>query len=199
MNMLKISILAHGFITSTYAPMKCLNIDFIRSFPNQGYTLVIVCTFNRWVRLYRTSDATALSAAECHLKHFNRYGEPHQVRSDNGPHFIADVIREFLLVVGVSHCLTLANTKEDNAVVKRYNKKINRHFHALTFDNLSFTDYKKSLPFVQRISNSNQSDRLKISASQMLFDKMPNLDAGIFTPKSERPSSSALSYYMSNL
>ena len=66
--------------------------------------------------------------------------------------------------MGVSHCLTLAYTKEDNAVVKRYNKEINRHFRALTLDNLSSTDHKKSVTFFQRILNSNHSDRLKISA-----------------------------------
>ena len=30
MNMLKIPIHAHGFTTSTYTPMECLNIDFIQ-------------------------------------------------------------------------------------------------------------------------------------------------------------------------
>ena len=42
MNMLKIPIHAHGFTTSTYTPMECLNIDFIGPFPDQGYILVIV-------------------------------------------------------------------------------------------------------------------------------------------------------------
>ena len=65
MNMLKIPIHAHGFTTSTYTPMECLNIDFIGPFPDQGYILVIVGTFTRWVELYHTADATALSAAEC--------------------------------------------------------------------------------------------------------------------------------------
>ena len=70
----------------------------------------------------------------------------------------------------------------------------------LTFENLSLTDYKKSLPFVQRILNSNRSDRSKISASQMLFGNMLNLDKGIFIPKSERSSASKpLSQYMSDL
>ena len=45
MNMLKIPIHAHGFTTS----MECLNIDFIGPFPDQGYILVIVDTFTRWV------------------------------------------------------------------------------------------------------------------------------------------------------
>ena len=43
-------------------------------------------------------------------------------------------------------------------------------------------------------------NQLKISASQMLFGNMLNLDKGIFTPISERSSSSKpLSKYMSDL
>ena len=67
------------------------------------------------------------------------------------PHFIAEIIREFLLLVGVKHCLTLAYSKQENAIVERYNKEINRHLRALTFENLSLTDYKTTLPVVQRI------------------------------------------------
>ena len=138
----KIPIHALGFTTSTYTPMECLNTDFIGLFPDQGYILVIVDTFTRWVALYHTTDATALSAGECLLKHFGRFGAPHQLRSDISPHFIAEIIREFLLLVGVKYCLTLAYLKEENAIVERYNKEINRHLRALTFENLSFTDYK---------------------------------------------------------
>ena len=65
MSKLKIPIHAHGFTTSTYTPMECLNIDFIGPFPDRGYILVIVDTFTRWVELYATSDATALLAANC--------------------------------------------------------------------------------------------------------------------------------------
>ena len=34
MSMLKIPLHAHGFSTSTYTPMECLNIDFIGPFPD---------------------------------------------------------------------------------------------------------------------------------------------------------------------
>ena len=62
------------------------------------------------------------------------------------------------------------------------------------------TDYQKSVPFVQRILNSNHSDRLKISASQLLFGNVLNLDRGIFLPVSERTSNtSRLSKHMSDL
>ena len=112
----EIPIHAHHFTASTYTPMECLNIDFVGPFPDGGCILVIRCTFTRWVELYHTLDATALSAAECLLKHFGRFGAPYQLRSDNGPHFIADLTREYLLLIGVKHCLTLAYSKEENAI-----------------------------------------------------------------------------------
>ena len=129
--------------------MECLNIDFIGPFPDKGYILVIVCTFTRWLDLYGTADATALSTAECLLQYFDRFGAPHQLRSDNGPHFIADVIKKFLALVGIEQCPTLAYSKEENAIVERFNEKINRHLRALTFDNLSLGHYRTSFPLVQ--------------------------------------------------
>ena len=43
-----------------------------------------------------------------------------KLKSDNGSHFIAEIFREFLLLVGVKHCLTLAYSKKENAIVERY-------------------------------------------------------------------------------
>ena len=200
MSMIKIPIHAHGFSTSTYTPMECLNIDFIGPFSDGGYVLVIIDTFTRWVELFHTKEATAASAANCLLQHFGRFGAPLQLRSDNGPQFIADVIKEFLSLIGIQHCLTLAYSKEENAIVERMNKEINRHLTALTYDNLSLENYPQALPFVQRILNSNHSDRLKISASQLLFGNVLNLDRGIFLPVAERiVSDKPLSRHMSNL
>jgi transposase InsO family protein len=101
------------------------------------------------------------------LKDFGRFGAPLQLRSDNGPHFVADVIREFRLLIGTQHCLTLAYSKEENAIVERMNKEINRHLRALTFENTPLEKCAHSLPFVQRILNSNYNDRVKISAAQL--------------------------------
>ena len=82
--------------------MECLNIDFIGPFPDGGHVLVIIDTFTRWVELFHTKDASALSAASCLVKHFGRFGAPLRLRSDNGPHFIADLIREFLALFNLS-------------------------------------------------------------------------------------------------
>jgi transposase InsO family protein len=148
MSLLKIPIHAHCFTTSTYTPMECLIIDFVGPFPDDGNVSVIVDTFTRWVELYHTLDATALSAAQCLLKHFGRFGAPLQLRSDNGPHLVADVIREFLLLIGTQHCLTLAYSKEENAIVERMNKEINRQLNALTFENTSLEKYADSITVI---------------------------------------------------
>ena len=44
---LKTPIHAHGFSTSTYTPMECLNIDFIGPFPDGRYVLVNVSIITR--------------------------------------------------------------------------------------------------------------------------------------------------------
>jgi Integrase core domain len=80
--------------------MECLNIDFIGPFPDGGFILVFVDTFTRWVELFPTIDATAALAAQALLQHFRRFGAPSQLRSDNRPQFIADLIQEFLSVIG---------------------------------------------------------------------------------------------------
>ena len=53
---------------------------------------------------------------------------------------------------------------------------------------------------MQRILNSKHSDRLKISASQMLFGNVIKLDRGIFLPNSEQTvSEKPLSSRMSDM
>jgi hypothetical protein len=94
----------------------------------------------------------------------------------------------------------LAYSKEDKAIVERMKKEINRHLRALTYDNLSLENCKDSLTFVQGIINSNFSDRLKISAADLLFGKVLRLDRRIFLPSNEQmQSAKPLSSYASKM
>ena len=102
--------------------MQCLNMDFIGPYPDKGYVLVIICTSTRWVELYPVPEATAKAACNALLKHFGRYSAPTVLRSDNGSHFVNNVIQHFLIAVGTQHNLTLAYSSEENAIVERCNK-----------------------------------------------------------------------------
>jgi transposase InsO family protein len=134
MSQIKIPIHAHPFTTSRYYPMECLNMDYVGPYPNGGYILVIIDTFTRWVELYHSPDATAESAASSLPQHFGRYGATTQIQSDRGPHFVANLVKEFLKLIGTEHCLTMAYSKEENSIVERANKEVNRHIRAYTFD-----------------------------------------------------------------
>ena len=189
MSQLKIPIIAHPFSASTYSPMECLNIDFIGPFPNKGYILAIVDTFTRWLELFCTADATSASTAKCLLQHFGRFGTPSQLRSDRGPHFVADVIKEFTELVGTKQCLTLAYSKEENSIIERQNKEINRHITAITFDKSTIDDYELAVPIVQRIINSSHNSNIKCSPAELLFGNALNLDRGLFLTPAERNAS----------
>ena len=187
MSQLTVPIITHRFTTSTYWPMECLNIDFIGPYPDGGYIMVIVDCFSRWVELYHSHEATSSVAAFNLLHHFGRFGAPCKIRSDRGSHFANSLITDFLKLVGVEHCLTLAYSSQENAIVERQNKEINRHITALTFHRDTANDYKSLLPFVQRIMNSSLNTRLRASPAQLLFGNAIHLDRGVLLPQVERP------------
>ena len=172
---------AHPFVTSTNRPMSILNIDFVGPFPTKEYILVVIDTHSRWIELYQCPDATADSAALALLAHFGRYGCPQQLRSDKGSHFVNAVIQCFLTLVKVPHKLTLAYSKEENGIVERANKEINRHLRALCFDLSSTSSLQLMIPFVQRIMNSTSNAITHIKPSQIMFGNIIDLDENILT------------------
>ena len=185
MSALKIPIHGHPFTTSTYQPMSRLNIDFVGPFEDGGYILNIIDTFTRWVELYICEKADAEEAARCLLEHFGRFGAPSQILSDRGTHFVNHVIAEFLSYVGTEHCLSLAYSKQENSLVERTNKEINRHITSLFFDRKIKDNWRNAKPLVQRILNSNYSERTGISPADMLFGKAVDLDRSIYAPTEE--------------
>ena len=137
MNAVKTPIQAHHFTVSSYQPMVKLNIDFIGPFNTEeesGYVLTVIDCFTRWVEPVPCEFANAEETANALLMHFRRYGEPSVLLSDRGSHFVNNVISEFLLHVGTEHSLTIAYSKQENSIVERANKEINRHLTAMFFD-----------------------------------------------------------------
>ena len=192
MSQIKTPIKVLKFTTSTYRPMETLNIDFIGPFPDKGYVLVIIDTFSRWVELFATQDATAKAACTCLVEHFGRFGNPTFIRSDNGAHFVNELIKLFLEATGTAHNRTLAYSSEENAIVERSNKEINRHIRAFIFQRGSIDNYQDILPFVQRILNSEVNSRLNVSPADILFGNAVNLDRGILLPDDEKPPAQSL-------
>ena len=144
--------------------------------------LVIVDSFSRWIELFHCKDSTAESACRCLLEHFGRFGSPNFIRSDRGPHFANELIEKFLLAAGTPHNLTLAYSKEENSIVERVNKEVNRHLPSFVFETLEMDQYKLCLPFVQRIMNSSVHGSTGVSQGNLLFGNRLDLNRGNLTP-----------------
>ena len=188
LNAAKTAISTIKFTTSTYEPWMALNMDFIGPFPTGEYIHVIIDTATRWTELTLCPDATAGSAALALLNHLGRYGTPQQIRSDRGSHFANEIITQFLALTGTQLKLTLAYSSEENAIVERANKEVNRHLRAMIFDDPDVSTLSRKLPFVMRIINTTRNTITGIAPSQLLYGNMIDLDEGILLPRAERPS-----------
>ena len=104
------------------------------------------------------------------------------IRSDRGSHFANDLINQFLESTGTPHNLTLAYSKQDNAIVERLNKEINRYSSSFLYDTNDVYQYKNCLPFVQRILNSSIHSSTNASPASLLFGNQIDLDSGILSP-----------------
>ena len=107
------------------------------------------------------------------------------IRSDRGSHFANDLIKDFLDLCRTPHNLTLAYSKQENAIVERVNKEVNRHLRGLVFDKQTLEGCAKSIPFVQRIINSSGNRRTKVAPAHLLFGNNLDLNRGILTSKCE--------------
>ena len=117
------------------------------------------------------------------MSHFGRYGQPHQLVSDNGTQFANEVVSELIKLIGIEHVFTVPYSHEENAIVERANKEVMRHLRALIFDSKTFSNWSDNLPFVQRIMNTAVHESIGISPAQLLLGHSSSFDKGIFIPK----------------
>lgn len=83
-------------------------MDFIQLSKCEGkqYCLVIIDAFSKWIELFPTKSPDALTVAKALCKDIiPRYGIPEIIRSDNGTHFVNEVISH----IGELFCINLKN------------------------------------------------------------------------------------------
>jgi hypothetical protein len=102
------------------------------------------------------------------------------ILSDRGTQFLNDMITR-LIKEGISafQRVTTAASKEENAVVERANKEVNRHLRAFVFNIASFVRRSFNLPMIQRIINTTAHSGIGIAPAQLVFASHTDLDRGI--------------------
>ena len=180
MSQIKVPIVTHPFVTSTYIPFERINVDSIGPLPKDDYgneyVIVIRDTFTRMVGLYTAPSTEAKPAARALLQYVGLFGCPSQILSDNGSQYVNELITELIKMMGSEHMLTLRYSKEENAIVERANKEVLRHLRNLLFDREIKQIWSDVLPLVQRIMNAEPIEHLGASPAQLVFGNSVNLD-----------------------
>jgi hypothetical protein len=172
--------------------MERICIDAIGPINEEGqdefsnYILVIIDAFSRFCRLYAIHSVTAENALGPLKDWICTFGCPSEIVSDNGTQFANELIRAFLENSNIEHALIHAYSSEENALVERANKEVNRHVSSMAYDELIRAVWRENLPYVQRIMNTQVHTSIGVSPSQLIFGNAINHDTHFLTePKTD--------------
>jgi hypothetical protein len=190
------------FTTSTYEPMQRLNIDTIGpldvSTHGFQYILVVIDTFSRYVTLWPTRSTTATEAADVLVQHIGMFGNPKEILTDGGSQFNNQTMEELVAYLNAQLLITIAYSKEENAIVERSNKEVMRHLRAFIFDQRIIADWVKYLPLVQRIINNKCHDSTKVTPASIITPGI-DLDNSILPSKKNSTGEVTITDYVKTL
>lgn len=147
------------------------------------WILVGIDSFSRVVELYPSVAPTAAEAAKGLLEWTSRYGVPKRIRSDKGSHFMANMMKEFTLLLGVKHVVSIPYHHESNGIVERVNKEVLRHIRALLLDSgLLRSHWNECIPLIRRIINTSEHSVIGTSPYRLVFGDMMSDSPGFMEP-----------------
>jgi hypothetical protein len=192
------TIESEKFTTHSYEPFERINIDTIgpiakKDMYGNEFILCIRDTFSRFTVLYPMKSTEAKCVAHNLLLFIGTFGCPKQILSDNGSEFVNNLIEELCKLIEVEHIKTIAYSKEENSIVERGNKEVQRFLKDIIFDKRIFEEWSVYLPLIQRIINASENESTGFTPAEIVFGNSVDLDRGFLKPferkgKKEEPS-----------
>ena len=180
LNRVKIRNNINPFTLASTNVMERIAIDTIGPI-DEGKTkckfiIVIIDSFTRYTKLYPVQSTKSEDALPAILDWISQFGCPSEIVSDNGTQFVNQLIHEFTQAAGIEHATIHAYSHEENGIVERANKEVNRHLRAMTYDRKIRENWQLYLPLAQRILNTMTHTSLGVSPSMMLYGGLVNHD-----------------------
>ena len=124
-----------------------------------------------------------LQRKRCIHQHFGRCGTADRLRTDNGPAFTNDLLKDLANLLGSTNEFTTAYSSEENCTVERANKEVLRHLRALVFetrvkDKWSF----KGLPIIQRIFSTQEKSSTAVSPTDLVVTNAIHMLTNLYLP-----------------
>ena len=177
------------YTTGGYRPHEQICIDTIGPLPEDEkgnkYAIVIIDSFSRFLAVYPTPNDDSTAAARALLQHMGTFlVTPCEIKSDRGAAFASGVITELMELVGSDRIETLAYSHQENSIVERANKEVNRWLRdCLYARRKKKEEWTSMIPFVTRIHNATVIATLGCSPADIIFGKAVTGDPRIFLPR----------------
>jgi hypothetical protein len=127
----------------------------------------------------RPDSKGAINAAEAIISHCGIFGIPKKFTHDNDRVLISTIVKEIVAILGTKTEVTLAYSKEEQAIVERANKEVMKHLRNFIFDNMAIKCFSRYIPLVQRIMNSSVHKATGFSPSVLLFGHSLDLNRNL--------------------
>ena len=99
-----------------------------------------------------------------------------EIVSDYGSQFVNQMLAHFHDITGIKHHMTIPYSKEENGIVERANKEVNRHIRKILFDKGKFQNWSKMLCMTVKVLNSSIKQPLGVSPNTLIFGNAFNMD-----------------------
>ena len=199
----KLDIQTMPFTLASYSPFDRICVDTIGPLPtnddSKAYILVIIDAFSRFVMLRAIPNTTAKEAIDGLMDWIGMFGIPSEVVSDNGTQFANELVDGLLELIATDNTKIQAYSKEENAIVERANKEVNRHLRAFVYDRKDKKSWHLYLPLVQRILNASIHKSIGVSPSQIIFGNAVSLDRQILPMPDEVSNPTSYKEYLKDM
>jgi transposase InsO family protein len=179
MNPIVYAVSAARFTTAAYEPFSRISLDSIGPLPEskEGYKfiLVVIDCFTRIIELYPCKSTEAEEAAHHLVDYISRYGIPDQILSDRGSQFINSIYATLIERMGTEHIQSLANSKQETAIVERANKEVLRFLIPMVYNSKNVEDWVSYLPLVRRIFITHPHESTGVAPARLLYGDIVHL------------------------
>jgi hypothetical protein len=126
-------------------PLSCeswqrIHADYCGPFLGKYYALIIIDSFSKWPEVFFTTNPNAEFTMQALRKTFSREGVPVALVTDNGTHFAASNLTQWLTSLGCKHLFTAPRHPQSNGLAENFVRTLKSAISSSDVSNFSELD-----------------------------------------------------------